>query len=94
MQVDQELTKKLAKISRLDLTDEEVIEFTESLKSVLDAFSKIQEVDTENTKMSMQPVDIRNITREDTPKESLSSEEALSQTNHKQGNFFKGPKVV
>jgi len=94
MQVDQELTKKLAKISRLDLTDEEVIEFTESLKSVLDAFSKIQEVDTENTKMSMQPVDIRNITREDTPKESLSSEEALSQTNHKQGDFFKGPKVV
>jgi len=94
MQVDQELTKKLAKISRVDLTEAEVVEFTESLKSVLDAFSKIQEVDTENTKMSMQPVDIKNITREDVPTEPLAPEQALSQTDHKQGDFFKGPKVV
>ncbi len=94
MQVDQELTKKLAHISRLELTEAEIEEFTESLKSVLDAFSKIQEVDTENTKMSMQPVDMRNITREDTPQEPLTPEQALSQTQHKQGDFFKGPKVI
>ena len=94
MEINDELTLKIASVARLELTDDELKEFTPDLNEVLNAFSKIQEIDTEGVEPSFQPVVIRDRLRKDEAEECLSQEEALSQTSHKKNGFFTGPKAV
>tara|TARA_Y100000310_G_scaffold216625_1_gene217700 strand:- start:1216 stop:1500 length:285 start_codon:yes stop_codon:yes gene_type:complete len=94
MQVNKELIKHVAEVARLNLTEKEIKEFQPQLKEILTSFSEIDKVNTNNTKPSFQPVEIKNILREDKSKGSLTQEEALSNTQHKKDGYFKGPKVV
>lgn len=95
MRVDKELIKHVSKVARLNLSDEEVERFLPQFKEILDAFSVLDEVDVKETNMSIQPVNIRNILREDMPKECFSQEIALSQVkNNKKEGYFKGPKAI
>lgn len=95
MKVDEDLIRHVATVARLKLSDEEVKKFVPQFKEMLDAFSIIDEVDVKDTKMSMQPIEVKNVLREDTPYESFSQEVALSQSKHnKKDGYFKGPKAV
>ncbi|PLW80644.1 Asp-tRNA(Asn)/Glu-tRNA(Gln) amidotransferase GatCAB subunit C [Candidatus Woesearchaeota archaeon] len=94
MDVDEKLVKDIAKTARLNLTDEEVKKFTPQLKEVISYFEKLDEIDTENVKMSIQPVEVRNVLRDDVVEESYSNELALSQTKHKKDGYFKGPSAL
>jgi|TARA_Y100000310_G_C20631198_1_gene788742 aspartyl-tRNA(Asn)/glutamyl-tRNA(Gln) amidotransferase subunit C len=94
MKVDKELIEHVADIARLKLTDKEVKEFQLQLKEILNTFSEIDKVNTDNTKPSFQPVEVKNIMREDKIGSCLTQEEALSSTEHKKDGYFKGPKVV
>lgn len=94
MNVDEEMIRHVAEVARLELTDEEVKRFVPQLKEVLDAFSKLQEVDTENCDPSFHPVKMKNALREDVPTECLTQEEALSCTKLKKDGYFKGPRAM
>ena len=94
MELTKDTVRKVAKIARLNLTDTEIEKFTPQLKEILETFSKINEVDTNDTKMSIQPVELKNALREDVPKSGLSVEEALSNAEHKKDNYFKGPRAI
>ena len=94
MEINKELVKKVAKVARLNLTEEELAKFTPQLKEILEAFSLLKKIDTKEVKMSIQPVELKNALREDIPKECLSIEEALKNTQHKKDNYFKGPKAI
>jgi len=94
MQLNEDLLKRIAKNARLELSSKEVDEFLPQLKEVLDVFSKISEVNTDNTELAVHSIDLKNVTREDKAEESLSQETALKNTEHKKDGYFKGPKVV
>ncbi len=94
MEVDKQLLENVAKIARLELTEEEKTEFIPQVKEILDSFEVLKEVNTDNVKPSFQPVPIKNRLREDIPKEPLSVEDALKNTTLKQDTYFKGPKAV
>jgi aspartyl-tRNA(Asn)/glutamyl-tRNA(Gln) amidotransferase subunit C len=94
MDIDRKLLEKVAENARLELTDKEIEKFLPQLKEALEFFSQLQEVDTDNVKPSFQPVEIKNILREDSEKECLSQDEALSLTEHKKDGYFKGPRAV
>ena len=94
METNRKLIEKIASISRLNLTESEVNEFLPQLREILNAFSKIKEVNTEKIKPSFQPLEIKNIYREDKIEKCLSQEEALKNTKHKEDGFFKGPKTI
>jgi len=94
MKLDKQLVKEIAKVARLKLTEEEIDKIEKNMDEVLNAFSKIQEVGTENVEMSVQPVKLGNALREDIPKKCLTQEEALSQTNNKKDGYFVGPKSL
>ena len=94
MKIDKALIKHVASLARLNLTESEIKEFLPQLKEILDAFSKIKQVDTKNVKPSYHVVDIKNALREDIPKKCLDNETALKNTKHKKEGYFKGPKVV
>lgn len=94
MEINKQLIEHVAEVARLKLTNQEIEKFLPQLKEILEAFSKIDEIDTKNTEPSFQPVEIKNVWRADKPEPSLSQEEALKNTEHKQDGYFKGPKAV
>ena len=94
MRVDKELIKHVAELARLKLTEKEIDKFLPQLKESLEYFSKLSKVKTDNVKPSFQPVDIKNVLREDKEEKCLSQEEALSLTEHKKEGYFKGPRAV
>jgi aspartyl-tRNA(Asn)/glutamyl-tRNA(Gln) amidotransferase subunit C len=94
MNIDKDLIKRVAKNAHLNLTESEIKEFLPQLKEILNSFSIINDANTNDVKPSFQPIEIKNIYREDKIEKSLTQEEALSNTKHKKDGFFKGPKAI
>ena len=94
MKINKNLIKKVAKNSKLELTKAEIEEFLPQLKEVLKSFEEISKAPTSNLKPSFQPLEIKDILREDIPKTPLKQEEILKNTKHKQDGYFKGPKAI
>ena len=94
MEVDKKLLEHVAEVARLKLTEKEIEKFLPQLKEALNFFSKLNEINTDNTKPSFQPVELKNAMREDKEKKCLSQDEALSLSEHKKDGYFKGPRAV
>ncbi len=94
MEVNKELISKVAKNARLSLTDEEIKEFIPQFKEILESFKELNKINTEKIKPSFQPIEIKNVLREDTPKPCISTEIILNNTKHKENNYFKGPRAL
>jgi aspartyl-tRNA(Asn)/glutamyl-tRNA(Gln) amidotransferase subunit C len=94
MEVNKELIKHLAEVARIKLTDKETEAFIPQLKEILEAFKKLDELDTSKINPSFQPVKIRNLMREDKPGKCLTQDEALSLVKNKEEGYFKGPKAI
>lgn len=94
MDIDKDLIIKVAKNARLKLTEEEIKEFLPQFKEILNAFSELDKINTNNVKPSFQPLNIRNSLREDTPKECVPTDEILKNTKHKKDSYFLGPKAL
>ena len=92
--IDRAEVRKVASLSRLELTDTEVEEFTTQLSAVLDYMDKINQLDTENVEPLAHCLPISSIFREDTVKDSLGTEKALSNAPQRDGEFFKIPKIL
>lgn len=93
MILNREMLEKVAWQARLKLTKEEKELFLKEMNGVLEAFSKINEVETD-CDISMHPVEIVNVFREDEEEKSLDHDIALSNTRNKKDGYFKGPAVL
>ncbi|HLD43008.1 MAG TPA: Asp-tRNA(Asn)/Glu-tRNA(Gln) amidotransferase subunit GatC [Candidatus Nanoarchaeia archaeon] len=94
MEITKQTIQRVAEVSRLKLSESELKEFVAEFKEILDVFSKIDEVNTNDVEPSFQPVGLKNVLREDEAEKCLTQERALSQTRHKQDGYFKGPRVI
>ena len=92
--IDTELVRHIGKLSRIELTDQQVELFGRQLADILDYFDKLQELDTENVKPMVHAIESQNVFGEDIPGESLKPDEALKNAPVRDGNFFKVPKVI
>jgi len=94
VKINKELIEHVADVARLKLTDKEKGKFSKELKEIIEVFSKIDKVDTKNVEASLQPVELKNMLREDKEEKSFTQEEALSLTYHKKDGYFKGPRAI
>ena len=92
--IDKELVKKVAKLSRLELTEPEVGEFAVQLSAILEYVEKMNELETGNVEPLAHYLPISNVFRRDLVKESLGTEKALANAPQRDGNFFKVPKIL
>ncbi len=92
--IDQAQVKKVAKLSRLQLSDAEVDEFTHQLSAVLGYMEKLNELDTTDVEPLAHCLPITNVFREDKIKESLGTEKTLANAPQRDGDFFKVPKIL
>jgi aspartyl-tRNA(Asn)/glutamyl-tRNA(Gln) amidotransferase subunit C len=94
MEINKELIRKVAENARLELSEQEIKLFLPQFKEIIDAFAKLEEVDVSKLKPSFQPVELKNVLREDSVETSLTQEKAMSNTEHKKDNYFKGPRAI
>ena len=92
--IDQESVRKIAKLSRLELTEAEIEEFTGQLSAILDYMEKMNELDTTGVEPPTHCLPITNVFREDLVRESLGTEKALANAPQQDGAFFKVPKIL
>ena len=92
--IDEAQVRKVAKLSRLELSDAEVDEFTGQLRAILEYVEKMNELDTEGVEPLAHCLAISNVLREDCARESLGTEAALANAPQRDGDFFKVPKIL
>jgi aspartyl-tRNA(Asn)/glutamyl-tRNA(Gln) amidotransferase subunit C len=81
----------VARLARLDLTDEEVERFGEQLDAILDAVSKVAELDLSDVEPTAHPLDLANVWADDEPRPSLAPDDALANAPDRSGDLFRVP---
>jgi len=92
--IDEPQVRKVARLSRLDLTEAEIEEFTGQLSAILDYVEKMNELDTDNVEPLAHCLPVSNVFRADSVKESLGTEKTLANAPQRDGEFFKVPKIL
>jgi aspartyl-tRNA(Asn)/glutamyl-tRNA(Gln) amidotransferase subunit C len=83
----------VAKLARLELSDEELERMREQLSAILEAVGKVAELDLEGVEPTAHPLDLVNVFAEDEPRPSLPREEALANAPDPEDGFFGVPAV-
>ena len=91
MAITREQVLHVARLARLDLDDGEVERLTGELGAILDAVSKVGELDLENVPPTSHPLDLVNVWAEDEPHGSLPVEAALRNAPESERGLFKVP---
>ena len=92
--IDESQVRKVARLSRLELTEAEVEEFAGQLSAILDYVEKMNELDTEDVQPLAHCLPVSNIFRPDCVKEPLGTEKTLANAPQRDGEFFKVPKIL
>ena len=91
MAITREQVLHVAKLAHLDLTDDEVDKFREQLSAILDAVSKVSELDLADVPPTSHPLELVNVWRDDVPRPSLPLDEAFANAPDRDGDFFRVP---
>ncbi|MCQ2979347.1 MAG: Asp-tRNA(Asn)/Glu-tRNA(Gln) amidotransferase subunit GatC [Clostridia bacterium] len=92
--ISKEEVIKLAKLSRLAYTDEEIDKYQTELNSIVGYAERINSIDVSSVKPSATISDMTNVLREDEVKPSLTREEVLANAKDKEYGCFYVTKVV
>jgi len=84
----------VAKLARLEFSDEEKEKLTHQLNQILDYMDKLNELDTSNVEPLSHVIELKNVFREDVVTPSLTPEEALKNAPARTEKFFRVPKVI
>ena len=84
----------VAKLARIDLTEEETKLFQAQLGRVLEYAEKLREPETSQVEAAAHAVPIFNVFREDEPRAGLTAEEALRNAPRQANGLFIVTKVV
>ncbi len=84
----------VAKLARLNLSEEETQLFQTQLQQVLTYADKLREVDLSGVEAAAHAVPMFNVFRDDAPRDWFSAEEALSNAPRQANGLFIVPKVV
>lgn len=92
--IDEGEVRRIAKLSRLNLSDEEVRLFTGQLARILDYVKQIESLDTQGVEPLAHALPVTDVLREDEPREGITSEQALANAPETQGDCFRVPAVL
>jgi aspartyl-tRNA(Asn)/glutamyl-tRNA(Gln) amidotransferase subunit C len=91
MGIDREQVLHVARLARLDLTDDEVDRFSEQLGAILEAVSKVSELDLADVPPTSHPLDVVNAWRDDVPRPSWPPERVFGNAPEVEDDAFRVP---
>lgn len=92
--ISREDIEHVALLARLEITPDQAVHYAEQLDRILDYAKKLDELDTEHVEPTSHCLDMTNVFRDDTPRPSLTPEQALANAPESEGQFFRVPKII
>ncbi|MHC4386711.1 MAG: Asp-tRNA(Asn)/Glu-tRNA(Gln) amidotransferase subunit GatC [Planctomycetota bacterium] len=92
--IDEAQVRRVALLSRLELSDAEVTQFSTQLSAIVEYIEKLNELDTDNVEPLAHCLPVHNVFREDVPRPSLSNDAALANAPEREDEYFKVPKIL
>jgi len=83
----------VARLAKLMISEEDAEKFCKEFEEILSYFDILDEVG-EDVKPTFHVLEIRNVFRDDEPKEGLEQSSALKNAPRKEEGYFVGPRVV
>lgn len=83
----------VAKLARLELSEEEKQKFTKQLGDILKYVEQMNEVDTTGVKPMAHAFDFVNVMREDEVAHEQTKEELMKNAPEEENGFFRVPKI-
>lgn len=84
----------VARLGRLNLTDEERATFTGQLNEILGYVEKLKELDVAEVEPTAHVVPLQNVLRPDLSRPSFGREEMLANAPDRVEGFFKVPRIL
>jgi aspartyl-tRNA(Asn)/glutamyl-tRNA(Gln) amidotransferase subunit C len=89
--IDRDQVLHVARLARLELTDEEVERMTSELSGILEHVEHINELDLENVEPTSHVIALENVLRPDEPRPSWSRDEVLERAPDPASGAFRVP---
>lgn len=92
--ISREDVVHVARLARLDLTEDEVDCFTEQLGAVLEHAAGVAALDTAGVPPTAHPLPLANVLRDDVAVPGLDRDEVLSQAPAAEEDRFRVPRIL
>ena len=86
--------KHIAKLSKLDIPDDQLDYYASEMDKILEYFKIISKVDTSNVEPLTHIADKYNVVREDTTDRCIENKEFIDNCPESFGHYIKVPKVL
>jgi aspartyl-tRNA(Asn)/glutamyl-tRNA(Gln) amidotransferase subunit C len=86
--------EKVAKLARLELSEEEKQIFGNHLDQILTHMEQLNQLDTTGVEPTFHAISIENVFREDETKSSFPQEEVLGIAPDEEDGYFKVPRII
>jgi aspartyl-tRNA(Asn)/glutamyl-tRNA(Gln) amidotransferase subunit C len=94
MAISREEVSHVARLARLELTEEELELFREQLSAVLERAERIQALDLDDVPETVRPVELTNVWREDTVAPFLDTASVLAAAPLVEESRFRVPQIL
>jgi aspartyl-tRNA(Asn)/glutamyl-tRNA(Gln) amidotransferase subunit C len=94
MAIDRAAVDHVARLARLDLSEDERERMRVELSNILEHAEKIQSLDLDDVEPTSHAIPLRNVMRPDEVRPSLSQSEALAGAPEAEGGRFKVPCIL
>jgi aspartyl-tRNA(Asn)/glutamyl-tRNA(Gln) amidotransferase subunit C len=91
MAITREEVLRVARLARLELDDAEVARFQEQLSAILEAVSKVAELDLSDVPATAHPLELANAWAEDERAPSLGLDEVFANAPDRDDVYFRTP---
>ena len=91
MAITREEVLHVARLASLELTEDEVERLTGELSAILEAVSKVSELDLSDVPPTSHPLELVNAWAEDEPRPSLPVDDVFANAPAREGDLFKVP---
>jgi aspartyl-tRNA(Asn)/glutamyl-tRNA(Gln) amidotransferase subunit C len=89
--ITREEVLHVARLARLELSDDDVAKFQEQLSDILEAVSKVSELDLSDVPPTAHPLQIANAWAEDVPRDCLPLGDVFANAPDRDGDYFRTP---
>src|SRR5688500_15768293 len=86
--------RHVAKLARLDVTDDEVALFAGQLAAVLEHAEDVEALDTAGVPPTAHPLPLVNVLRDDVPRDGVDRDEVLAMAPAAQDGRFRVPRIL
>jgi len=94
MKITKQEVEHVAKLARLELSEQEKEKLTDQLSNILTYVETLNSLDTKGVEPTSHVLDLKNVMRDDVAVQGLTQEQALANAPDKAAGHYKVPKII